>query len=90
MEELVGLSVAQLTASALLAICILMILRGNLVPKSRVEEALKDRDYWREAHKVSEDARATTTKQLDVVLEVGTTVNRVMEAVEQVRKDRSP
>lgn len=36
----------------------LQMARGRLVPRSAVEDALKNADYWREAHRVSEEARA--------------------------------
>ena len=36
----------------------LQMARGRLVPRSTLEDYMKDRDEWREAHRVSEEARA--------------------------------
>lgn len=48
----------QITASALLALVVVMILRGLIVPKVRLDEARQDRDAWRKAHE-AEHQRAT-------------------------------
>lgn len=50
--------ITQLTASALLALVVIMILRGLIVPKVRMDEARQDRDAWRKAYE-AEHERAT-------------------------------
>lgn len=62
--------------SALVALTVLLVLFGKLVPVSRYKELLKDKEYWRDAYKESE-------KQRDELLEVANTVKHVMESLQR-------
>lgn len=54
----------QVTASALLALVVIMILRGQIVPKVRLDEARQDRDAWRTAYDTEHEARIVAEQQM--------------------------
>lgn len=73
--------------SGLLAILILLILTGRLVPRRTMEDALHDRDEWRTAHRISEAARVELAEQVGELLEQGRTTNAFMQAISRVRHE---
>jgi len=76
-----GLSAAQLGPTGLLAVLVLLILVGRLVPRRTMEDILHDRDEWRAAHKISEDARAEGQKQVDELLEHARTTDQFIRSL---------
>lgn len=74
MGELAGLAVAQVSAGALLAIVVLLILTGLLVPRRQLKDVRADRDYWRAAHDV----------QQEITLKQGMTLERVVDTTEKL------
>ena len=92
MSELLGVNVAQGGAAAILALVVLFILLGRLVPRSvledvrkdrdsRVAEILAERDTWRAAHRESEAARIEAQNQVGELLELSRTADRVLRAI---------
>ncbi|MGW2739137.1 hypothetical protein ACWC4D_33680 [Streptomyces sp. NPDC001288] len=92
MSEFAGLNVAQGGAIAILALAVLLILRGHLVPRSVLEDVRKDRDdrlaelsaerdKWRDAHKESEAARVEAQSQVGELLELSRTADYVLRAL---------
>ena len=92
MSELLGVNVAQGGAAAILALVVLFILLGRLVPRSVLEDVRKDRDdrvaqiiaerdTWREAHQVSEKARQEAQAQAGELLELSRTADHVLRAI---------
>jgi len=91
-SELLGVNVAQGGAAAILALVVLFILLGRLVPRSvledvrkdrdsRVAEILAERDTWRAAHRESEAARIEAQNQVGELLELSRTADRVLRAI---------
>jgi hypothetical protein len=73
----------------IVVITVLMILRGQLVPRRTHEETRADRDEWRKAFQDSESARqvqATAQRvqadQLDQLLESAKTTEKVMTTIQ--------
>lgn len=64
-----GISVGTLTPAGLLAIVILLIAFGKLVPRRTLEDVITDRNEWRAAHQVSEQARVELQQQVQELLE---------------------
>jgi hypothetical protein len=64
-----GIPVGTLTPAALLGIIILFIAMGRLVPRRTMDDVIKDRTEWREAHRVSEQARLELQQQVNELLE---------------------
>lgn len=66
---------------ALLALVVLMILRGLLVPARRLEEARQDRDAWRAAHKEEQEAGRTRESLLAETMRSLDLVTRAWDAI---------
>lgn len=87
LAELPWGAVGALTPSALLLIAVLLILRGDLIPRRTAEREIathkEDSAIWR---KVSEtkDAQVSTLAETNRTLshEVGTTVTKVMDELQ--------
>lgn len=69
-EEIIsGLSVTDLGATGIVVLVVLMILTGRLVTRKQLEDERTEKNYWRSAHTVSEEARRMQAQQLTEVLE---------------------
>ena len=80
-EWLDGLPVGGLSAAAILGIAVLMILRGQLVPRRTHDEVRTDRDTWRAAWEASEEARRVQAQQLGELLELAKTTDHFIRAL---------
>lgn len=91
MDELAGLGMIQGGAVGLVALIVLMVLRGHLVPRRTYEDMREERDTWRAAHTVSEEARHVAQEQAGELLELSRTAIPLLRAlpsppqVEEVR-----
>lgn len=54
---------------ALLTVFVLLIATGKLIPRSSHLETVKDRDEWREACRVSEEARIAQSEQVERLID---------------------
>lgn len=92
MFGLTGEVLAQGGATLLLAIVVLMILTGRLVPKRTVDDMRADkqlridalaieRDTWKAAHTISEEARRAALEQTTQMLELSRTAESVLRAL---------
>ncbi|WP_431781692.1 hypothetical protein [Streptomyces chumphonensis] len=81
MAEFAGITALDLGAGALLGIVILLILTGRLVPRSTLEDVRAERDTWRTAHQVSEEARLAALRQNDELTELARTGVRALDAL---------
>ncbi|MFJ1900549.1 hypothetical protein [Streptomyces sp. NPDC088115] len=79
--ELMGIDVAQGGAVALLALVVLMVLTGRLVPRRTYDDLLKERDTWRLAHTESEAARTSERAQTQELLELSRTSAHALQAL---------
>lgn len=93
--EWLGLSPVQLGATALLALFVVAILTGKLVPAKvaddRAAAAERDRDLWREAYVNEAAAHATSAGQTTELLQLARVTNALLAALprtaEQIRED---
>lgn len=69
-SELWGVPVGSIGATGILGIVVLLVLMGKLVPRRSMEDAIKDRDDWRAAHGVSEEARIELQQQVGELLQL--------------------
>ena len=72
MDFLSALPIGQLSAGALLAIVVLAILRGKLVPRQQLLDTQADRDKWREI----------ADKQLSALIQIGISSEKLLAGVE--------
>lgn len=79
-------------AGAIVTLIVLLILRGNLVARSvledvrkdrdaRVAELAKERDAWRDAHRESEAARIEAQSQVGELVELSRLSAHVLRAI---------
>ena len=54
---------------------------GRLVPRRAVEDVLHDRDEWRAAHRISEQARVELSEQVNELLEHARTTDAVLRSI---------
>lgn len=81
LDDLGGLPAGSIGAGGLLTIVILMVLMGKLVPRRTLDDALRDRDDWRQAHKVSEAGRIELQQQVGELLELSRTTSTFIQAI---------
>lgn len=79
--EVLGFRAVDLGAAALVGLIVLMVLRGQLVTRKQLEDTIADKDRqiaaereekitWREAHRVSEEARRTAQDHASEMVEL--------------------
>ncbi|MFI1161349.1 hypothetical protein [Streptomyces sioyaensis] len=79
--ELMGINIAQGGAVALLAVVVLMVLTGRLIPRRTYDDLKEERDTWRTAHVESEAARAAERDQNHELLEMARTAGHVLDSL---------
>ncbi|MEU0160247.1 hypothetical protein ABZ154_15735 [Streptomyces sp. NPDC006261] len=79
--ELFGVNVAEGGAVALLAIVVLMVLTGRLVPRRTFDDMKEDRNDWRTAHSKSEVARVEAIRQTSELIELSRTGVHLLNAL---------
>lgn len=99
MVDLLGFRPTDLGAVALVGIIVLLVLRGQLVPRRQIEDLRTDkdqqiedlraeRDTWRRAHDRSEEARREAQDQAGEMLEMSRTAGYFFNALPQPRRSR--
>lgn len=81
MDELAARALTIGGPWAIIALAVVMLLRGDIVSRRTHEDALRDRDRWQEAHARSEDGRHEAQRQNGEMLEVVHTTNHVLESL---------
>ncbi|MFJ5176733.1 hypothetical protein ACIP68_23210 [Streptomyces griseoviridis] len=96
--ELLGFAPVDIGAAALVGLIVLLVLRGQLLPRRAVEDliAVKDaqiealtaeRDTWRQAHGVSEEARHEAQDQAAELLELSRTAGHFFAALPRAAQE---
>lgn len=91
-DLLEGLGVQGLSLPIVILIAFLMVFTGRLIPRktfedfktsmeTRLKESQADTAEWKEATKVSEEARAELAKQFPVLIEMGKTQEHLLIAI---------
>ncbi|MFG2532818.1 hypothetical protein [Streptomyces sp. NPDC048516] len=79
--ELMGIDIAQGGAVALLAVVVLMVLTGRLIPRRTYDDMREERNTWRDAHTESEAARAEERDQNRQLMELAHTAGHVLDSL---------
>lgn len=79
--ELMGIDIAQGGAVALLAVVVLMVLTGRLIPRRTYDDMREERNTWRSAHSESEVARAEERDQNRQLMELAHTAGHVLDSL---------
>ncbi|WP_243061125.1 hypothetical protein [Nocardioides sp. SR21] len=84
MQVIDGIGLPQVGLGSGWAVMVLMmvfIMRGTLVPRRTLEDALHDRDEWRAESRIKDAQLAEKDEQLRHMGEVGRTVDQIMRAL---------
>jgi hypothetical protein len=76
--------VASLTPPGLVALAVLLVLFGVLVPRRTMNDVIHDRDEWRIAHRLSEASRVELSSQVTALLEYARTTDALIRALPKV------
>jgi hypothetical protein len=79
--EFAGINPVQGGATVLLALVVLWVLSGRLIPRRTHEDALSDRDNWRTAFLESEAARRVEHEQVEELLEMAKLGGHILTAL---------
>jgi hypothetical protein len=80
-SELFGINPSDAGLGALLTLVILLILTGRLVPRRTHEDALADRNNWRNAFLESEKARKVEHEHVEELLEMAKLGEHILTAL---------
>ena len=67
---------------AIVALFVIAILRGNLIPRRTYDDIVHDRDEWRAAQRISESARVEGEIQRNHMAETANTMNQLMRELQ--------
>lgn len=87
LESIPWSSVLDISASGLLVVVVIMILRGDLVPIRFYRSILEQKEHWREAAEKLRETNAVQAKTIEKQTIVGDTFVKVMSAVQQATDD---
>jgi len=83
-DEWTGLPFGQLSAGALVALIVLLILRGSLVTRRQLLDVMEDRDKWRTS---SEDWQRSSTQlsmSVEKLVVLAETTNHALTEIQQL------
>lgn len=81
MGEVLGVDVTQGGAVALLAVVVLMVLTGRLIPRRTYDDLREERNMWRTATQDAERLAHRQQNQLDEMLELSRTAGHVLTSL---------
>ena len=84
-----SLPVGQLSAGALVAVIVLAILRGRLVPRQQLLDVQADRDKWREAAEKSQAIQAQLGMSVEKVLTAVELTNHAILDIRELARQKS-
>lgn len=76
-----GIPIVDLTERTVLLIVVLMFLWGKIVPRKALEDEREDTKEWREAHRLSEEARLIQSEQTRTLLAHAETANALLQSI---------
>ena len=76
-----GLKATDWTAGGLLAVAILLMFFGRLIPRPTYDEKVKEAERWRLAYEAEREARETATQQTAELLEYAKLSHQLLEAI---------
>lgn len=79
--EVLGVDVTQGGAVALLALVVLMVLTGRLVPRRTYDDLREERNLWRTAAHDAETLARRQQEQIDEMLELSRTAGHVLTSL---------
>lgn len=84
---LLDLGSSQLSLAGLVALAVVLVLSGLLVPRRTVKDLIQERDDWKTAFQTSEEARAEQGEQIRELTELAKTTYAAIAALPKRRSD---
>lgn len=76
-----GIPLLSLTPAALVGLTVMLLLSGKIVPRSTLEDKIKECQLWREAYEKEHEARLVSDRQTIELLELSKTTKQLIEGV---------
>jgi hypothetical protein len=76
-----GIPIAGFSAPAILLLVVILILRGQLIPRRTYDDIKEDRDQWRDNCRQSEAARSMQDQQILELIEQSRTSTGLLQAI---------
>jgi hypothetical protein len=89
MLELEKIPWADLGASGLVVLAVLLLLTGRIVTRASYQDVVEQRDKWEQAWKDSQQALAARDAQLDANTEAMRALEQAFNAFMSLRRDRA-
>lgn len=89
-DAFLGLNPAVLGPTGLLALTVLMVLTGRLVPKTTLDDQKAETANWRTAYNQERDARSTAETQTAELLSLARATNALLVALPQIGVGEGP
>ena len=81
-DVLTGIPVGDISLAGLLAIVILLVLTGRLVPRQQLLDVQADREHWRTAADRWQEVASKQGMSLERLLEMAETQNHVLTQIQ--------
>jgi hypothetical protein len=83
-----GIPFANLTASTLLGIFVLMMFLGRIVPRRTLDDQIKQTEKWQTAYELERQARVSSDSQTTELLEIVKATHSIVVAQDGVGRSR--
>lgn len=83
-----AVSITDVSSSGLLALVVLLLLMGRLVTRTQLNDLKEDRDHWRHALEVSEEARHESSVHVGKLSDAVRTTQHLVDALGDVTNVR--
>ena len=77
-----------LSASAILAVAILMVFKGSLVPSKFYDAEREEKTYWREAYHTEKETSKLAQEGLNELLEQNKTTTKVIDSLPKPKENQ--
>lgn len=84
-----GIPVVGLSAPTILLFVVILVLRGQLIPRRTYDDIKEDRDQWRDNCRQSEAARTMQDQQILELLEQSRTSTGLLQALAAAARVRN-
>lgn len=88
LDPLVGLPIGQFSAGALVALVVLLILVGRLVPRQSLLDMREDRDKWRQTAEDWQKAATQLGMSMEKLLVLAETTNHALHEIQELAARR--
>ena len=89
-DVLAGLPIGNISAGALVALVVLLILRGNLVPRQQLLDMREDRDTWRTSSEEWQRIATRTSISVERLVVLAEASNHALTEIQALGRRSEP